>query len=206
MDGAIPQRDERLRLRAFRDNWPYTGIRPFRLESDATPDSYRPGALNLDMKPYRKLVAICSPQKLYVLQKALEETDSQTTEVIVMTARKTPVVDGTPIAPELDRFDRELMTAVIELAEKVGKQITPLVVPTNNALYAVMHTVKLLGAQELVVGASNKFTADEQLDQMAFYWTSVNSETQVSLTIRVLGRNWDMHYDIAGGNRIPPIT
>jgi amino acid transporter len=157
-------------------------------------------------KSFRKLVAIRSPQNLYMLQRALDETDPESTDVIVMTAKTTPVGDAAPNFAELDRYDRKLMTAVIELAEKAGKHIIPMVVPTNNPLYAVMNTAKSLGAQELVVGASNKFTAEEQLDQMAFYWISLNEGRQVPLTIRVLSRNWDVHYDIAGGNRIPRIS
>jgi hypothetical protein len=157
-------------------------------------------------KPYRKLVAIRSPQNLYMLQRSLDETDPETTDVIVMTAKTTPAGDAAPNFAELDRYDRKLMTAVIELAEKAGKHIIPMVVPTNNPLYAVMNTAKSLGVQELVVGASNKFTAEEQLDQMAFYWISLNEGGQVPLTIRVLSRNWDVHYDVAGGNRIPRIS
>lgn len=157
-------------------------------------------------KPFRKLVAIRSPQNLYMLQRALEETDPETTDVIVMTAKSTPAGDAAPNAAELDRYDRKLMTAVIELAEKAGKHITPLVVPTNNPLFAVMNTAKSLGAQELIVGASNKFTAEEQLDQMAFYWINLNAGEQKPLTIRVLSRTWDVHYDVGGGNRIPRIS
>jgi hypothetical protein len=69
-----------------------------------------------------------------------------------------------------------------------------------------MNTAKALGVQELVVGASNKFTTEEQLDQMAFYWISLNAGESLPLTIRVLSREWDFYYDIAGGNRIPRIT
>jgi hypothetical protein len=123
-----------------------------------------------------------------------------------MTAKTTPVGDAAPSSAELDRYDRKLMTAVIELAEKAGKKIKPLVIPTNSPLHAVMNTAKSLGAQELVVGASNKFTAEEHLDQMAFYWISINGGEQAPLTIRVLSRNWDVNYDIAGGNRIPRIS
>jgi len=158
-------------------------------------------------KKYRKLVAIRSPQNLYMLQRALEETDPETTEVIVMTAKATPPGEESPANDsELDRYDRKLMTAVIELSEKVGKQITPLVVPTNNPLYAVMNTAKSLGAQELIVGASNKFTAEEHLDQMAFYWVSLQGGQSAPLSIRVLSRTWDVYYDIGGGNRIPRIS
>jgi nucleotide-binding universal stress UspA family protein len=41
---------------------------------------------------------------------------------------------------------------------------------------------------------------------MAFYWISLQGGEQAPLTIRVLSRNWDVHYDIAGGNRIPRIS
>ena len=65
------------------------------------------------------------------------------------------------------------MTAVVERAEKAGKEVKPLIVPTNNPLHAVLNTAKDLDVQELIVGASNKYTADEQLDQIAFYWINV---------------------------------
>ena len=44
-----------------------------------------PAALGLT-KPYRKLVAIRSPQNLFMLEKCLAETDPDTTDVVVMTA------------------------------------------------------------------------------------------------------------------------
>ncbi len=157
-------------------------------------------------KPNRKLVAIRSPQNLYMLQRALEETDPETTDVVVMTAKNIPAGDDPPNMGELDRYDRKLMTAVIELAEKSGKHITPMVVPTNNPLFAVMNTTKSLGVQELVVGASNKFTAEEQLDQMVFYWININGGVTTPLTIRVLSKTWDFYYDVGGGNRIPRIS
>lgn len=157
-------------------------------------------------KPYRKLIAIRSPQNLYMLQRALEESDPETTDVIVMTAKTQPPGSEPVDDAELDRYDRRLMTAVIDLAEKAGKQIKPLVVPTNNPLFAVMNTVKSLGAQELIVGASNKYTAEEHLDQMAFYWINLHGGESAPLSIRVLSRTWDVHYDVGGGNRIPRIT
>ena len=154
-------------------------------------------------KEFKKLVAIRSPQNLYMLQRALEETDPESTDVIVMTAKTTPVGSDPPTTSELDRYDRKLMTAVIELAEKSGKFITPMIVPTNNPLFAVVNTAKSLGAQELVVGASNKFTAEEQLDQMVFYWINLHGGEAAPLTIRVLSKTWDFYYDVGGGNRIP---
>jgi hypothetical protein len=161
-----------------------------------------PASLGLT-KPYRKLVAIRSPQNLYMLEKTLEETDPVTTDVIVMTAKLTPAGDSSMDQPSLDDYDQHLMTAVVQRAEKAGKQVKPLIVPTNNPLYAVIRTARDLKVQELTVGASNKYTADEQLDQIALYWVSVHDGEPSPLTVRLLGRDRDVHLDLAGGNRIP---
>jgi nucleotide-binding universal stress UspA family protein len=164
-----------------------------------------PSALGLT-RPYRKLVSIRSTQNLYMLEKALAETDPETTDVVVMTAKVAPAGESHLGSPELDAYDQELMTAVVQRAERTGKQVRPLIVPTNNALYAVMRTARDLSAQELVVGASNKYTVDEQLEQMALYWFNLHDGRPKPLTIRILGRDRDFHHDLAGGSRIPKIS
>ena len=127
-------------------------------------------------KPYRKLVAIRSPHNLFMLEKALAETDPETTERRrhdgqgAAAGRRRPTTQ-----PDLDIYDQQLMTAVVERAEKAGKQVKPLIVPTNNPLHAILQTANDLQAQELILGASNKYTADEQLEQIAFYWINLHA-------------------------------
>src|SRR5262249_17498214 len=77
---------------------------------------------------------------------------------------------------------------------------------TNNPLHAVLKTAKDLHANEVVMGASNKYTAEEQLDQIAFYWISLHDGPPAPLTVRVISRDRDVHLDLAGGNRIPRIS
>ncbi len=157
-------------------------------------------------KPYHKLVAIRSPHNLFMLEKALAETDPETTEVVVMTAKLTTAEGAVPESPELDQYDQRLMTAVVQRAERAGKVVIPLIIPTNNPLHAVLQTAKAIGAQELVMGASNKFTADEQLDQIAFYWISLHDGDARPLTVRILSHGRDIYFDLGGGNRIPKIS
>jgi hypothetical protein len=107
---------------------------------------------------------------------------------------------------ELDAYDQKLMTAVVERAEKAGKQVKPLIVPTNNPLHAILNTAKDLQAHELIMGASNKYTADEQLEQIAFYWISLHGGNPPPLTVRILNAERDISLDLAGGNRIPKIS
>src|SRR5262249_31294598 len=129
-----------------------------------TAEEISPAGLGLK-RQYRKLVAIRSTQNLYMLEKTLAETDPLTTDVVVMTAKTAPAGDGSTTLAELDDYDQHLMTAVVTKAETAGKEVRPLIMPTNNPLYAVIRTAKDLEAQELVMGASNKYTADEQLEQ-----------------------------------------
>jgi hypothetical protein len=129
---------------------------------------------------------------------------------VVMTAKVIP--PGTESGPkayenlEMDPYDQQLMTAVVERAEKAGKEVKPLIVPTNNPLHAVLKTAKDIQAHELILGASNKYTADEQLEQIAFYWISLHDGSPAPLTVRILSRDRDMYLDLAGGNRIPKIS
>jgi len=124
----------------------------------------------------------------------------------VMTAKmelpNNPAVGG----PDLDTYDQQLMTAVVQRAELAGKEVHPLIVPTNNPLFAVMRTAKDLRAQELLMGASNKFSADEQLEQIGFYWISLHEGQTPPLTVRILSRDRDVYFDLGGGNRIPKIS
>jgi nucleotide-binding universal stress UspA family protein len=157
-------------------------------------------------KPYTKLVAIRSPHNLFMLEKALAETDPETTSVVVMTAKVVPSDENASRDPHLDRYDQQLMTAVVERAEKAGKKVKPLIVPTNNPLHAVLTLAQELNTQEVILGASNKYAADVQLDQIALYWMNLQQGEPRPLTVRLLSRDRDVYLDLAGGNRIPKIS
>src|SRR5262249_7347635 len=169
-------------------------------------DEISPESLRLT-RPYRKLVAIRSPHNLYMLEKALAEADPDTTDVVVMTAKVIPPGGETSAASlDLDLYDQQLMTAVVDRAERAGKRVEPVIVPTNNPLHAVLKAAKDLRVGEVVMGASNKYTAEEQLDQIAFYWISLHDGQPTPLTVRVISRDRDVYLDLAGGNRIPKIS
>jgi nucleotide-binding universal stress UspA family protein len=170
-----------------------------------TVDEVTPASLGLK-RPYRKLVAIRSPQNLFMLEKALAETDPETTDVVVMTAKLLPTGEAFGGRTELDPYDQQLMTAVVERAEKAGKRVKPIILPTNNPLHTVLRVAMDTGAQELVMGASNKYTADEQLEQLGLYWFNLHPGEPRPLTVRILSRHRDVYLDLAGGSRIPKIT
>jgi amino acid transporter/nucleotide-binding universal stress UspA family protein len=164
-------------------------------------DQVSPTTLGIT-KPYRKLVAIRSPYNLAMLEKTLAETDPATTDVVVMTSTVIPPASD-DFTPAITDEDRALLTAVVNLAEHAGKPVKPLIVPTNEPFYALTRTARTIGAEELVMGLSNKFDPEVQLDQVALYWMNVCEAEPAPLTIRVLGKDRDVRLDIAGGSRIP---
>ncbi|MFL5329028.1 MAG: amino acid permease [Gemmataceae bacterium] len=169
-----------------------------------TSDTVSTASLELN-KPYTKLVAIRSPHNLFMLEKALSETDPETTSVVVMTAKMVPDDGSLEARTNLDPYDQQLMTAVVERAEKAGKKVKPLIVPTNNPLHAILRLARELGAQEVILGASNKYAADEHMEQITLYWANVSAES-TPLTVRLLSRDRDIYLDLNGGNRIPKIS
>ena len=54
-----------------------------------------------------------------------------------------------------------------------------------------------------MVGASNKYTAEEQLDQIAFYWINMHRGEPQGLTVHVVSADRDLTFDLDEGNRIP---
>jgi amino acid transporter/nucleotide-binding universal stress UspA family protein len=169
--------------------------------NQAFSEQITPQGLNLT-RPYRKLVAIRSPHNLGMLEKCLSETDPETTEVVVMTAAVLPPASA-DYQPTITEEDRQLLTAVVSLAEHAGKPVKPLVIPTNAPFYALAQTAKTIGAQELIMGPSNKFRPEDQLDAVALYWLNVCGAKPEPLSIRVLGKDRDVRLDIAGGSQIP---
>jgi hypothetical protein len=84
--------------------------------------------------------------------------------------------------------------------------VHPLIVPTNNPLHAILNTARELKANELIMGGSNIYPTDEQLDQIALYWFNLNDGQPPPLTVRLLSRDRDAHLDLGGGSRIPKIS
>ncbi len=192
----ISERAHRRRLGSAADS--HEHLEQFNQE---TSDQLSVQALNLG-KPYRKLVAIRSPYNLGMLERTLAETDPETTEVVVMTASFIPP-GSDDFSPRITTQDRQLLTAVVNLAEHVGKPVKPVIVPTNEPFFALTTTAKTVGAQELIMGPSNKYRPEDQLDQVALYWLNVCGLKPEPLTIRVLGKDRDARLDIAGGSQIP---
>jgi hypothetical protein len=146
------------------------------------------------------LVAIRNPKSMRVLSSLLHEVDTTRRDIVVITCKVLPPLTQGITAQELkvDNNDREVLTRVVNLAETAGKQVYPLVIPTNNPLYAIATAARDLQASEVVLGTSEKSSPDVQLEQFAMAWGMATSETgaEQPLTIQIVGEKSAVTYEL----------
>ena len=146
------------------------------------------------------LVAVRNPRSMPALRRVLDQINTARRDVVAVTCKVLPPL--TPgITPEeltVSDADREVLTRVVNLAEEAGKQVHPLVIPTNNPLYAIATVARDLKATEVVLGSSQKTSADVQLEQFALAWGMANSAAgpAAPLTIRIIGEAREIKFDL----------
>lgn len=122
----------------------------------------------MDVRPGNILVAVRDPRNLYYLQQVLSKTDTTKTDVVVMTSRVYHREYSFGGSEQMDsseifrKYEQELFTAVVAVAEKLGKHVSLLVVPTNDVFESIVATAQRLYSSVAVCGKSNKLTVDEQ--------------------------------------------
>jgi amino acid transporter len=125
-------------------------------------------AESMEVRPGNILVAVRDPRNLRYLQDVLAETDTNTRDVVVMTARvihREPSFSGSSsldTSEIFEQYERELFTAVVNAAEKLGKHVSLLVAPTNDVFESIVAMGQKLNSSRVVCGLSNKLTAEEQ--------------------------------------------
>jgi amino acid transporter len=162
-------------------------------------DAPTPEALGLT-HPHPVLVAIRNPKSMRVLGGLLHEIDTTRQDIVAITCKVLPPLTPgiTPQEMMVDDNDREVLTRVVNLAEEAGKQVYPLVIPTNNPLYAIATAARDLQASQVILGSSEKSSTDVQLEQFAMAWGMAIADAPASpaLTIRIAGEKETLTYEL----------
>ncbi len=146
------------------------------------------------------LVAVRDPLSLYHLKVTLGRVDPRTTDVIVLTIERMPIVSlpgGEGKVEELPHDDQLLLTNVVALAEKHGTHVIPLVVPAKDATFAMAKVAFELGASEIVVGKSEQVAPEVQLERLAIAWGYLAAETGRRITVRIAWPKHELKYELS---------
>jgi hypothetical protein len=133
------------------------------------------------------LVAVRDPRNLVHLKRTLKKFQSaRDTDIVAMTSK---VAQGYQLEGDIERPTEEeeiLFTQIIALAERAGHTVIPLMVPSNDPFYAMAQTVNALKADELILGKSEKYSPEVQMEQIAVAWGAVRPAQGHPLRIRIL--------------------
>ncbi|MBI3565076.1 MAG: APC family permease [Elusimicrobia bacterium] len=138
-------------------------------------------------KTRRVLVAVRDPKNLLHLHKALDELDAESTDLVVFTSRIRTGLGLVDETVEMDHDEEVLFTKVLEVAEKHGKTVKPMLVVSNEPFYAIAQAAQAAKASEVVFGVSAKLSTDAQLERLAMTWGSLPTDTKQPVRFRIVG-------------------
>jgi amino acid transporter len=183
--------------------------------SRATLDQFRltyEQELNLEAvhaRPGNVLVAVRDYNTLSHLDRVLELTNSEERDIVVVTVR---LITG-PDAGERNLYnvnlftdyEQRLFTKVVALAEKHGKPVNLVVVPSTNIYDAIAQTALQLDSAEIVAGLSAKETAQEQSQNLGRAWERLVGHRHRKVCFRVIvPGNQEVTFDL--GAHAPHLT
>ena len=124
------------------------------------------GLEQLRARPGGVLVPVRDYNTLTHLDRAVEDTDTEHRDVVVMTVRLLAGPDAG--SQDIDQqelftdYEQILFTRVVSVAERHGRAVKLLVVPSSNVYDAVVQTAVRLQTREIVLGESAKMTPADQ--------------------------------------------
>jgi hypothetical protein len=90
---------------------------------------------------------------------------------------------------------------VVERAEKIGKRVTPLVVPTNNRIHAILRTAQEVGAQEIILAADQHGGIGRLQQLLVSYWQRLQPKPSGSMTVRLIDHQGQQTIRLESGSR-----
>ncbi len=160
----------------------------------------------MEVRPGNILVSVRDPRNLFYLRDVLSRVDTTKTDVVVMTARIYHREHSFSGSVEMEsseifeKYEQELFTAVVSAAEKEGKHVSLVVVPTNDVFEGIVATAQRLSSTVVVCGLSRKLTADEQGKLTGDAWERL-PEPRPRLSLVVVGQDGSRHEYQLGPHR-----
>ncbi len=140
------------------------------------------GLEQVQARPGNCLVPVRDYNTLAHLNWVLQHTDTEVRDLVVMTVRLLQGPDTGFRDLREDRiftdYEQLLFTRVVALAERQGKPVKLLVIPSSNVFDAIVRSAIRLRSTEIVVGDSAKFTGAEQARLMGEAWERVGNKPE----------------------------
>src|SRR5256714_1020070 len=163
----------------------------------------------IEVRPGNTLCLVRDYNTLEHVRKALEMTHTGKRDLVMMTVQllKGPDTGYEDIAEEhlFTNYEQLLFSRVVSLAEKAGKHVDLLVVPSSNVFQAIVHTAAQLDSSEIVVGRSPVMSPEEQARKVGEAWEALPNRPQRQGLFRVIDPDGETR-DFYLGAHAPDLT
>jgi hypothetical protein len=141
------------------------------------------GLAEMGARPGGVLVPVRDPNTLAHLKWVLDRTDTDKQDIVVMTVRLLRGPDtgyrdfeGGRVFKE---YEQGLFTRVVSIAEREGRPVKLLVVPSSSVADALAQTAVSLQSSDIVVGESATLTGTEMAHRLGKAWDRIEKSKQV---------------------------
>jgi amino acid transporter len=144
----------------------------------------------VEVRPGNALCLVRDYNTLDHVRKALDVTHTGKRDLVVMTVQvmKGPDTGYEHIGEQhlFTNYEQLLFSRVISLAEKAGKHVGLLVVPSSNIFDAIVHTAAHLDSADIWAGRSSVMTPEEQAKRVGDAWESLPNKPKHEVSFHVV--------------------
>jgi magnesium transporter len=143
----------------------------------------------IEARPGNVLVPVRNPHLLAHVVAALQTSGDR--DVVVMTARMLDVDVSEESAGQTTPtpYERRLLSDVVALAERVGRPVRLLIVPTRNVVDAIVGTVIRLRSSDVYVGESSTLSAEDQARLLGDAWERTDKPEALDVRLVIYHRS-----------------
>ncbi len=164
---------------------------------------------SVSVRPGNTLCLVRDYNTLDHLRKALELTHTGKTDLVVMTVHvlRGPDTGYKDLADHqvFTDYEQLLFSRVVALAEKAGKHVDLLVVPSSDVFQAIAQTASQLHSAMIITGNSSVMTPEEQARRLGQAWERLPEKPKHQVCFRVIKPNGRMR-DFYLGAHVPQIS
>jgi hypothetical protein len=161
---------------------------------------------DLAVRPGNTLCPVRDYNSLDHVRRALELTHTGKRNLVVMTVHLLRGPNTGYRGLREDRvfsdYEQLLFSRVVSLAEKAGKHVDLMVVPSSRPIQAIVHTAAQLYSAEIIVGASAVLKPQEQALRFGEAWEKLAHKPRHQVQLRILDSNGVMQEFVLGAH--PP--
>jgi hypothetical protein len=162
----------------------------FRLE-----ERFEISAEELHVRPGNVLVGVEYPDLLEHLERVLQETDPEKQDIVALIVHKfSPAASGEhglQLVQICSGRESELLSKVVEAAEKAGKPVALLVASASDPYYAIAFTAQQLQSSRIVLGRYLHLKPERQAHELGRAWESLPGPHPTTMMVEIVSGRED---------------